>query len=162
MSKQSAIERAARAAADFGDAADAVRQAASVRLALNRSDLRIIASLRAGAPVSAGTVAAAAGLSPGAATEAVQRLVARGLLTRATDPQDRRRALIRISPQTADELTALFAPVRDAGHALLDRYTTAELELITGFLEEGRRLQLVGAERIRSGCPPRPRRPTPP
>lgn len=153
MSKQSVVERAARAAADFGDAADAVRQAAASALGLNRTDFRILSSLRDGEPVSAGTLAAAAGLSPPAATEAVQRLVARGLLTRGTDPQDRRRAVITLSPDAAARLTALFAPVRDDGHALLSRYTIAELELITGFLEHGRRLQLAGAERIRAGTP---------
>jgi DNA-binding MarR family transcriptional regulator len=71
MSKQSAIERATRAAADFGDAADAVRQAAATRLGLNRTDFRILINLRSGEPVSAGALAADAGLSPAATTEAV-------------------------------------------------------------------------------------------
>ena len=149
MSKQSAVERAARAAADFGDAADAVRQAAAAALGLNRTDFRILAGLRDGMPVSAGELAAAAGLSPAAATEAVQRLAARGLLTRGRAPADRRRAVITISPDAAAELAALFRVVSDDGHALLSRYTRAELDLITTFLERGRQLQLTGAERIR-------------
>ena len=149
MSKQSAVDRAARAAADFGDAADAVRQAAAAALGLNRTDFRILAGLRGGEPVSAGELAVAAGLSPAAATEAVQRLAARGLLTRGRDPVDRRRAVITISPGTAAELAALFRLVSDDGHALLSRYTRAELDLITTFLERGRQLQLTGAERIR-------------
>jgi DNA-binding MarR family transcriptional regulator len=155
MSKQSAVERAARAAADFGDAADAVRQAAAARLGLNRTDFRILTSLRTGEPASAGVLAAAAGLSPAATTEAVQRLVARGLLQRGTDPRDRRRAVIRITPGAAAELVALFGPVSDEGHRLLHGYTTAELELLIGFLEKGRRLQLAGAERMRTGRPAR-------
>ena len=155
MSKQSVVERAARAAADFGDAADAVRQAAATRLGLNRTDFRILAGLRSGEPVSAGALAAAAGLSPAATTEAVQRLVARGLLVRDTDPKDRRRAVITITPEAAAELVSLFGPISDDGHALLRGYTTAELELLIGFLEIGRRLQLAGAERIRTGRPAR-------
>jgi DNA-binding MarR family transcriptional regulator len=153
MSKQSAIERAARAAADFGDAADAVRQAAATRLGLNRTDFRILINLRSGVPVSAGALAADAGLSPAATTEAVQRLAARGLLVRGTDPHDRRRAVITITPGAAAELASLFGPISDDGHALLRGYTTAELELLIGFLEVGRRLQLAGAERMRTEAP---------
>jgi DNA-binding MarR family transcriptional regulator len=155
MSKQSAVERAARAAADFGDAADAVRQAAAARLGVNRTDFRILTSLRSGEPVSAGALATEAGLSPAATTEAVQRLVARGLLERGTDPQDRRRAVITITPGAAAELGSLFGPISDDGHALLRGYTTAELELLIGFLEVGRRLQLAGAERMRANDPAR-------
>jgi DNA-binding MarR family transcriptional regulator len=149
MSKQSAVQRAARAAADFGDAADAVRQAAAAHLGVNRTDFRILSSLRAGEAMSAGELATAAGLSPAATTEAVQRLAVRGLLRRSTDQQDRRRALITITDRAAAELTALFGPVSADGHALLRRYTAAELEIIIRFLEDGRQLQLAGAERIR-------------
>jgi hypothetical protein len=76
------------------------------------------------------------------------------MLTRTTDPTDRRRAVIAISPDAAARMGALFGPVRDDGHALLARYTVAELGLITEFLENGRRLQLAGAEHIRAETGP--------
>ncbi len=44
----------------------------------------------------------------------------------------------------------MYGPVRTSGLKLLDRYTAAELELITDFLERGRELQLAEAERIRA------------
>lgn len=56
MSKQSAIERAARAAAGFG---------------VNRTDLRLLGALRHGA-LTTGQVAEAVQLSPAAATTAIQ------------------------------------------------------------------------------------------
>jgi len=103
-----------------------------------------------GGPVSAGAISAAVELSPAATTEAVQRLVARGLLVRGVDPADRRRALISLVPETAERLDALYAPIHTAGVALLHDYTDAELILIAGFLDRGRALQLDAAARIRA------------
>jgi DNA-binding MarR family transcriptional regulator len=149
VSKQSSLQRVARAAADFGEARDAVDAAAAERLRVNRTDLRILAAARLAGPVSAGALAGAVELSPAATTEAVQRLVARGLLTREVDPADRRRAVIALVPATERAIERLYGPVRDGGHALLERYTEAELDLIADFLDRGRRLQLDNAERIR-------------
>ncbi|QJY50246.1 MarR family winged helix-turn-helix transcriptional regulator [Pseudonocardia broussonetiae] len=149
MSKQSSVVQVARAAADFGDAADAVDRAAAEHLGVNRTDLRILAAVRLGGPVSAGALAGAVDLSPPATTEAVQRLVARGLLTRDVDPDDRRRALIALVPATRNALDRLYGPVRAEGHALLGRYSEDELALLADFLDRGRRLQLDAAERIR-------------
>ena len=151
MPKQSTIRRVARAAAGFGDAADVLRQAAATRLGLNRTDYRIVTSMRAGESRSAGELAAAVGLSPAATTEAVQRLVARGVLERDTDPADRRRAVITLAPQTAHLLEALVEPLRRDGEELMQGYSEAELELLLDFLEAGRRLQLAQAERVRRG-----------
>ncbi len=145
----------ARAAADFGDAADAVDRAAAEWLGVHRTDLRVLAAVRLAGRVSAGALAAAVDLSPAATTEAVQRLVARGLLARDVDPDDRRRALIALRPAAERALEALYGPVRDEGRGLLDRYTTDELVLIADFLDRGRRLQLDAAERIRTRPPER-------
>lgn len=145
------MERTARAAREFGDANDAVDQAAADHFGINRTDYRIVAATHIVGPLSAGRLAEAVDLSPAATTEAVQRLVAKGLLTRDTDPADRRRAVIARVPAVGEALDAFYAPVRDGGFALLRRYTVAELELINGFLERGRALQLAVAERIRQG-----------
>ncbi len=145
----------ARAAADFGDAADAVDRAAAEWLGINRTDLRVLAAVRLGGRVSAGALAGAVDLSPGATTEAVQRLVARGLLTRDVDPGDRRRAVITLLPEAEDALEALYGPVRDEGRVLLERYTADELALVADFLDRGRRLQLDAADRIRARRPDR-------
>jgi DNA-binding MarR family transcriptional regulator len=155
VSKQQAVQRVARAAADFGDAADAVDRAAAEWLGINRTDLRVLAAVRLGGRVSAGALAGAVDLSPGATTEAVQRLVARGLLTRDVDPGDRRRAVITLLPEAEDALEALYGPVRDEGRVLLERYTADELALVADFLDRGRRLQLDAADRIRARRPDR-------
>lgn len=141
-------DRTGKAAADFGDAADAVDSAASIVLGINRTDFRILSALQLHGPMSAGALGEFVALSPAATTEAVQRLAARGRVSREVDPTDRRRAVIALDPATRDELNAMYGGVRDAGHALLDRYTDAELTVIADFLDRGREMQLRQAERI--------------
>lgn len=148
MSKQSLVEQAARAAADFGTAADAVDEAAAAVLGVNRTDLRILGALQS-APLTAGQLATAVQLSPAAATTAIQRLAARGHLTRQTDPSDRRRAVVDLTAPTRRLVDRVYGPIAAAGAVELERYTAAELEVITDFLERGRLLQLAEADRIR-------------
>lgn len=149
MPKQSAVERAARAAAAYGDAADAVDQAVADAIRVNRTDLRILGVIYQHGPTSAGRLAAAVGLSPAATTEAVQRLVARELLARDTDPADRRRAVITVGAGGVGLAERFYGPVGEAAQALLERYGDAELAVIADFLERARDLQLAEARRIR-------------
>ena len=142
------MERAARAAREFGDANDTVDQAAADHFGINRTDLRIVAAAHVEGPLSAGRLAEAVSLSPAATTEAVQRLVAKGLLTRDTDPADRRRAVIARVPAVGETLDRFYEPLREGGFALLRGYTVAELDLISDFLARGRALQLAVAARI--------------
>ncbi|MHA6625750.1 MarR family winged helix-turn-helix transcriptional regulator [Pseudonocardia sichuanensis] len=149
MSKQSVVERTARAAAEFGDAGDAVDDAAAAVFGVNRTDLRLIGALRDG-PLSAGRLAAAVQLSPAAATTAIQRLVARGHLTREPDPVDRRRAVVALTSQAMRIIEQVYGPLVEAARVTLARWSAAELGLIADFLERGRAMQLAEAERIRA------------
>ena len=142
-------EEAAQAAADFGAATDAVDTAVAVVLGVNRTDLRILGLVHEAGTIAASPLAAAASLSPAATSTAIQRLVAARHLTRGVDEQDRRRAVVALTPATAELLAKLYDPIGDAGRRELARYSDAELEVIVDFLHRGRRLQLRQAERIR-------------
>ena len=115
---------------------------------VNRTDLRILGAVVQGA-LTAGQVADAVALSPAAATAAIQRLVARGHLTRERDPDDRRRAVVELTPSAREQAKLIYGPVGEAGVSELHRFTAAELEVIADFLERGRALQLAQAEWIR-------------
>ncbi len=150
MPKQEWVERAALAAAAFGSGRDVFDDAAARVLGIHRTDLRILSAAHAAGTLSAGALAAQVGLSPAATTEAVQRLIARGFVTRDTDPEDRRRAVIATSGRGAELIEAVYQPMHAGGIAILDDYTEDELVLITGFLERGRRLQMEQADRVRA------------
>lgn len=152
MSKQivreAALAAAAQAAADFGAAASAVDDAAAAVFGVNRTDLRIIGLLREAGPLPAGRLAAAAGLSPAAASTAIQRLAAAGCVTRTADAADRRRAVVALTGRAASLLSQVYDPVRQAGLAELAAYSPAQIALVTEVLRRGQRLQLAQAERI--------------
>ncbi len=144
------IERVAQATADFGTATVTVDAAAAEAFGVNRTDLRILDLLQRHPQLTAGGLAAAAGLSPAATTTAIQRLVAAGYLTRATDESDRRRAVLALTDAAKALSERVYGPLARAGRTELDQFTDAELALIGRFLQRGERLQLAEAERIRA------------
>lgn len=149
MSKQ-LRDAAARAAADFGAAADLVDEAAAVLLGVNRTDLRILGLVSQSGPVSAAGLAAAAGLSPAATSTAIQRLGAAEYLTRTVDQRDRRRAVVALTPRAEELIARVYGPIERAGQRILASYSADELTLLTGFLRRGIDMQAGQADRIRA------------
>jgi DNA-binding MarR family transcriptional regulator len=144
-----ARDEAVLAAARLGAASDAVDAAAAAVFGVNRTDLRILGVVVEAGAVAAGPLAAAAGLSPAAASTAIQRLVAAGYLTRAVDADDRRRAVVTLTRTAETLLDQVYGPIERAGRREIARYSAAELVLIADFLRRGERMQLDQAERIR-------------
>jgi DNA-binding MarR family transcriptional regulator len=85
-------------------------------------------------PLTAGRLAELTGLSTGAITGVLDRLENAGFVARAEDPNDRRRVVIRYTPERAPDLGPFFAPLRAAMLSFCDRYTTRELEVILSFM----------------------------
>lgn len=89
----------------------------------------IIGTLRRAGPQTAGTLTGAAMVTSGAITNRIDRLVARGLVTREVDPGNRRSVVIDLTP---------------AGRALADEAVTGhvanEERLLAGFTGEEREL----------------------
>ncbi|WIV60423.1 MarR family winged helix-turn-helix transcriptional regulator [Amycolatopsis nalaikhensis] len=150
MSKQSVVTEATQAAAAFGAANDVVDEAAAAAFGVNRTDLRILGLVSAAGTLTAGGLAEKAGLSPAATTTAIQRLTKAGHLTRRTDAEDRRRAVVELTPAAAELLEEIYAPIERAGRALLEEYSAEQLELVIEVLRKGERMQLAEAERIRA------------
>lgn len=144
------VTEATQAAAAFGAANDVVDEAAAAAFGVNRTDLRIIGLVSAAGTLTAGGLAEKAGLSPAATTTAIQRLTKAGHLTRRTDAEDRRRAVVELTPAAAELLEEIYAPIERAGRALLEEYSAEQLELVIEVLRKGERMQLAEAERIRS------------
>jgi DNA-binding MarR family transcriptional regulator len=119
--------RALSAASDLLDAAVARR------LNLSRTDLRCLDYLSRTGPVPASQLAEAVGLTRGALTIAVDRLVRAGYVRRRADSVDRRSVLVQPT-RKADQVVALFADVASATDRLVDSYAEADLEVLTTFL----------------------------
>jgi len=153
MSKQpaeDAVTRVALLSADFGAASDEIDAAAARVFGVNRTDLRILDLVNRAGSMSAGVLAAAAGLSPAATTTAVQRLVAAGHLVRAVDPADRRRVVLTLTDSAVALVEGCYGPLATATLRLLATMSPTDLAAVEAFLRAGVDIQREAAARIRT------------
>lgn len=145
------IEDVAQAIAQFQSATNLVDEAAAALLGIHRTDLRCLGLLHhANVPLQAGRLGAAAQISPGATTAAIDRLERAGYVRRVRAGGDRRGVLVELTPTAAERLEAIYAPIARAGMDRLSRYSEAELRLLHQVFREGYHLQVEQAARIRA------------
>src|ERR1043166_2513493 len=95
------------------------------KLGLNPSDHKCFDLIRTQSEsLTAGRLAELTGLSTGAITGVIDRLENAGLVARDHDPSDRRRVVIRCTPERAPDLRPFFAPLRDAMLKFCSHYST--------------------------------------
>jgi DNA-binding MarR family transcriptional regulator len=70
------------------------------------------------------------GLTTGAMTGVIDRLVHAGYVHRDTDPDDRRRVIVRAIPEQGQAVGEMFEPLRVALEDLYERYTDDELAVL--------------------------------
>jgi DNA-binding MarR family transcriptional regulator len=129
---------------------DIADQAVADLMGLNRTDARCLDIIERLSQVTAGRLARESGLSTGAVTTVLDRLERAGLARRVTDPADRRRVLVEITPEARRLIDEIYAPLAGAGAEELERYSVAELGLLRDFLRRGRALQEEHIERVRA------------
>lgn len=115
-----------------------LHQAIAQSAGLNATDTKCIdLILRSGeSPVTAGWLSQQSGLTTGAITHILDRLEKRAFIERVHDKADRRRVLIKANHEQLKPLFPKYEAIGTAYMALLEDYTTAELELILGYLEK--------------------------
>jgi DNA-binding MarR family transcriptional regulator len=150
------VEEVAREVAEFQSASDLVDEAASARLGINRTDQRCLGLLHTRGTMSAGQLAQASGLSPGATTTAIDRLEKAGYARRERSKDDRRTVMVELTEEARQLIEEIYGPIGEAGTERLQKYSEEQLALLREFLREGQALQVEHAARIRSGgSPPR-------
>ena len=104
------------------------------RLDVTSHELEVLGTLVARGPLSAGDLAKRTGLTSGAVTRLIDRLVERGSVRRLADPEDRRRVLVEITPAALRACDPFYGPIAKEGTALLEQRTEKELEVILEYL----------------------------
>jgi len=124
---------------------DAYDDAVAEALRVNRTDLRCIDVLsQESGSITAGRLAGLMGLSTGAMTTVLDRLERAGYARRVRDEHDRRRVQVELTRKAHEDVWSFYAPLAALADELYARYTDEQLELLLGFLEQGRAL----AERV--------------
>jgi DNA-binding MarR family transcriptional regulator len=120
------------------------------RLGLNPSDHKCadLLSLEP-SPCTPGRMAELTGLSTGAITGVLDRLERAGFVMREPDPNDRRRTLVRLTPERMPNMKRIFAPLSDGMEELCGKYTLEELSLILHFMRQSGEMAEKAAEEVR-------------
>jgi DNA-binding MarR family transcriptional regulator len=122
---------------------------AAEALGVNLTDLHCLNIVENSGGLTAGALAAEAGLTTGAVTGVVDRLERAGYARRVRDPADRRKVNVEVTDRFYDRAGEIWGPVAaDWQAALARRFTSAEVDLITEFLRASNELSRRHLERI--------------
>src|SRR6185369_1624487 len=88
--------------------------AVAAKLGLNRTDLDCLSIVHLAGSATAGELAEITGLTTGAVTGVIDRLVQAGFVRRDADPDDRRRVIVRAVPEPGRAVGQLFDPMQRA------------------------------------------------
>ncbi|MET8154949.1 MarR family transcriptional regulator [Sphaerisporangium sp. NPDC005289] len=139
-------------------AVDALDDAAAACLGVNRTDLRCLEYLMQRETAAPSELGSALGLTTGSVTAMLDRLERLGYLTRSPDPTDRRKVVVRVTPDATRRGRDIYGPIAEEGaRTIAASYTADELELIIGFLTGSRELYERHLDRVR-GMPQAGRR----
>lgn len=132
------------------NAVEAVDDAATRYLGLNRTDTRCLDIIERRGGVTAGELAAESGLTTGAITAALDRLEGAGYVRRVRDGADRRRVLVDLTDKANRCTMQCYGPIAQEGYSSLQAYSDEELILIRDFMRAGYELLTGHAGRLRA------------
>jgi len=149
-SKEELVDRLIREFRTSGNQDDAFDALAAERLGVSESDLRCLNIVENAGGISAGELAAQAGLTAGAVTGVIDRLERAGYARRVPDPSDRRRVTVEVTPAFYKAADRIWGPMAAEWHSLLARrFTIEELERIAAFLRATNELGRRHMDRLR-------------
>ncbi|WP_405487993.1 MarR family winged helix-turn-helix transcriptional regulator [Nocardia sp. NBC_00511] len=100
------------------------------RLGLHVTDLRCLNLLRIGGPATAGELAQRTGLTTGAITRMIDRLLSGGFVRREHDAKDRRRVIVTALDDRIDEIAPHYENLATEFAKIADDYTDEQLGLL--------------------------------
>ena len=119
-------------------------------LGVNRTDLHCLNIIQNAGGLTAGELAAEAGLTSGAVTGVIDRLERVGFARRATDPEDRRRVKVEVTPKFYERANRIWGPLAaDWERSLSDGFTAEQLERVIEFLRTTNEVGRKHMERVR-------------
>ena len=122
------------------DATQAYDEAVGAKVGLGTTERLCLGLLQTG-PQSAGAIATATGLTPAAVTSLIDRLEARGMLTRTRSLEDRRKVVIEQTEATRQFAARYYGPIAREGQKLLAGFSDAELATVLRFVTAALELQ---------------------
>jgi DNA-binding MarR family transcriptional regulator len=127
-------------------------QAVADRLGLHATDHKCADLIIRNGAMTSGRLAELTGLTTGAITGVVDRLEARGIARRATDPGDRRRVIVELvkNEKIECQMRDLFSGIAEGTRALLEGYSDGELALILDFVRRSNAMSHAETLKLRA------------
>lgn len=128
---------------------EAVRE----EMGINSAEGRCLSLLYHG-PQSAGAIARVSGLTPAAVTALIDRLEARGFLTRTRSTEDRRKVVVEATEKTRNLSERYYGGIAREGEKMLRTFSDAELGTILEFMTAAADLQHNELRKLKEGEQP--------
>lgn len=119
------------------------------QLGMHVTDLNCLGALGYAGPLSAGELASRLGLTTGAVTRVIDRLVAGGYVRRVADPADRRRVVIEPIPEGLVRVGEFFTGMGAYFEAFAARASETELRFLLEWVRDSADFSHEEANRIR-------------
>jgi DNA-binding MarR family transcriptional regulator len=118
-------------------------------IGVNRTDGRCLDVIDQRPGLTAGELASAVGLSPGAVTTALDRLEQRGLVRRTRDSEDRRRVTVEMTDEAKRKAWEAYGPLGEMGAPIIEAMSDTDLETLIRFLRGGTDINERRAQELR-------------
>ena len=125
-------------------------QAVGERVGMHQTDIETMDLLNTLGPMTAGELAARAGLTSGATTRLIDRLERAGYVRRRHDPADRRRVIVESVAENLGEIGELFRPLAEGMMQLWSTYSDEELDVIIDFVRRSNAVTAEANARLRA------------
>jgi DNA-binding MarR family transcriptional regulator len=135
----------------FQIASDKMDDAFGRLVGINPTDQRCLDLVDVHGGMTAGELAEAASLSPGAVTTVLDRLERMGLVTRTRDEADRRRVIVEMTDKARELAGATYGPIGAYAREFIERLSDEEIAVINRFLEAAIEVNERRAREINSG-----------
>lgn len=135
---------------------DSVGRAAAPLIGINQTDLICLNVLYRRGAMTAGQIAATVGLTTGATTTVIDRLVRGGYVTRRGDVADRRRVVVEVDPDAALRAFGLFDGLLEQLAELSGHHTDEQIATVVELLGRYQRILAGYAENLRARAKDRP------
>ena len=103
---------------------------------LGITDSKTISALMQEGPMTAGEIAKRLGLTTGAVTNVIDRLVRAGFVRRVADPKDRRKVIVEVDLPSLEKMSHVYDSVADAFQKLHEHYSVEELHFLIDYFTQ--------------------------
>jgi DNA-binding MarR family transcriptional regulator len=134
--REMALDDITDAVRAYQRAVDALDELASRLMGVNRTDARVLDLLEQHGRLTAGEIAAGAGLTSGAVTGVLDRLEKAGYARRVRDQVDRRKVLVEPTPLLDAMAREIYYGIWPRAERAMRNYSDDDLRLVARFLRD--------------------------